>query len=698
MIVLPTIQRVKISDYELYPGRDGAGIEHDFLDGVTIVAGVNGLGKTTFLNAIFRAFLGDREISGLGNIGDRQLKVSKWPRIKFFAERVLDGAENATIEVSAKFLDDELSIKRSLNNLRLVELTLNDVVLNATEEQYEDTILNLCGLTAIADFYLLLRYLAFFLEDRLSAVWDRKAMDEIFRILFWEPSVSSAYTVLRDEIRVIDSDRRNQKYQLTKKEKKLEKDIAAKINAPNVTRELETLRNRQEAVLARLKLLKTDLDERESTLRDHTQKLERTKIQLEEQTRTLKHLHQHYFAASYPSISDVANYVLISLDSGMGCLICGNRDEGLAESIHESIKEGTCPLCHSGKHRHENVADEKSISSNEIEKQAHSVELERERLFSLSSSISRLEKERIELKVKYLEESRDLKNIESELQQLNASFPTDSQLDRAREIIEFENQELIELRFIQEEKEKKLANLLAQGNESVERMVDSITSDFSANIKEFLAEECELRYKKESGKIAQEKISSIPLEFPRFTVYMTSSTSPDVPQPREEKSNVSESQAEFVDLAFRMAMLKAMSANQATHSPCSLILETPEKSLDSVFISRAGNILRRFTLGSIETDQPMNQLIVSTNLNKEDMIPALFGLPPGNEVQVQTKNGEKYAFEKSKVIPTEEREERIINLLFEARSTAATRKFDDEYKLQYELSLHPEWEARIDYV
>src|ERR1035437_2935903 len=37
-----------IRGYELFPGADGGGIRQEFPTGVTIIAGVNGLGETTF--------------------------------------------------------------------------------------------------------------------------------------------------------------------------------------------------------------------------------------------------------------------------------------------------------------------------------------------------------------------------------------------------------------------------------------------------------------------------------------------------------------------------------------------------------------------------------------------------------------------------------------------------------------------------
>ena len=99
---------------------------------------------------------------------------------------------------------------------------------------------------------------------------------------------------------------------------------------------------------------------------------------------------------------------------------------------------------------------------------------------------------------------------------------------------------------------------------------------------------------------------------------MSSSTNP-VPSARVKKENVSESQAEFLDLAFRMALLDIISADGSAM----LVMETPEASLDSWFVRKAGRLMRQF---ASETADPPRKLLVTSNLNGTEMIPALLGL------------------------------------------------------------------------
>ena len=82
---------------------------------------------------------------------------------------------------------------------------------------------------------------------------------------------------------------------------------------------------------------------------------------------------------------------------------------------------------------------------------------------------------------------------------------------------------------------------------------------------------------------------------------------------RTGPNDVSESQREFIDLAFRMAMMRAASADGSA----SLVIDTPESSLDAVFAKRAGEILIRFA------DGDGNSLIVTSNLVEGSLIPTL---------------------------------------------------------------------------
>ena len=58
MIHFPVIRRLEVRGYELFQTEKTDGISHDFERGVHAIVGINGLGKTTRLNMLYRALMG----------------------------------------------------------------------------------------------------------------------------------------------------------------------------------------------------------------------------------------------------------------------------------------------------------------------------------------------------------------------------------------------------------------------------------------------------------------------------------------------------------------------------------------------------------------------------------------------------------------------------------------------------------------
>ena len=67
MVCLPILKELRVTGYELFPGDpSGSGIAWSFQNGVTVVAGINGLGKTTLLMMILRSLTGRYDLTGDG--------------------------------------------------------------------------------------------------------------------------------------------------------------------------------------------------------------------------------------------------------------------------------------------------------------------------------------------------------------------------------------------------------------------------------------------------------------------------------------------------------------------------------------------------------------------------------------------------------------------------------------------------------
>lgn len=687
IVHFPVITDFSIEQYGLFPGEDGDGLRHDFKPGVTVIAGVNGLGKTTSLNALFRVLVGPHDWTANNTekgIGNLQHKLTSWKNKNYFSERVLDAAHNSTISATIHFNNDIISITRRLKDLSIVAFTHNDIPQANNHDHYQNIVCDLSGVGSFFDFYFVLKYLVFFLEERSSSAWDKKAMDGILRILFFSKGEATDFALLRDNIQKDDSEKRNVRaYGGKLKSKKAEVLKKTKSSAA-IGRELGSIETELSALRQRSDELETEILKADSLRNEARQKHARAKLALEEKQRNHQELEQNYFSNIFPTIETIANYVLVGLDSGSGCLVCGSREVGLAERIHNKIQNGECPVCETSSEHHENIVPTQVVNSIRLDKAALEVEKERDELNKLNSEISNFSSEYKLLLQEQLDTNQKLYAVSEQEQVIKSKLPpTDEEVNRLERQIKDNDDYVKELKNKQVLLEDKLKGMLKNGSNKVKDISSQIEMHFNSYIKSFLAEKCELRFEPMIDSVANEAEK---LEFPRFTVRMTSSTSPELPQPRHNRFSVSESQAEFVDLAFRMALIRTVS----TSSPAMMILETPEASLDSIFIGKAGQLLNEF---ASDDRGAGNRLIVSSNLNKEDMIPALFGVPPEDEVKRWKKSSPNSPFRDIKhLVPREKREERIINLIRHAKESASIHQYREEYLYRFNQAVFPDWE------
>src|SRR5882672_7733059 len=117
---LPRFEHIIIDRLSLYRGK----ISHPIVPGVNMVIGGNGVGKTTFVNTLLFALVGNAEYE-VQNVAGRSQRI---PVVSpdFFQGRVLpEDEKDASVTLKFTLADDEIEISRSLFRPSILGLKIN---------------------------------------------------------------------------------------------------------------------------------------------------------------------------------------------------------------------------------------------------------------------------------------------------------------------------------------------------------------------------------------------------------------------------------------------------------------------------------------------------------------------------------------------------------------------------------------------
>lgn len=653
MAKLPVLKRIDIEGYDLYPGIDGRGLHIDFKDGLTLILGTNGLGKTTLITLLYRMLTGPFDIPGLDNLdelGNLKLQVAQIDASKkrLFSSRSAVGAEGAAATLEFSVGDVNFSVRRSLVDLSLLGFSINqrEMAISSDPKQepelFHHHITEAAGLWAFSEWILMLRNLLFFFEDRRALVWDEDAQRQILRFLCLPPEQAKDIYLSHREIVSKDSEYRNQGYILRKQEKKIQKDLSRISDHDGLQTKLaaveESLNQFMSAQNEAAEAM-SRINEARVPIRTNLLKVEQD---LDSKRRSYQRAKLDSIRTSFPTLDDSKKYIFATLFSSKKCLACGSEASKAASLLDESLSKGICPVCGSD-HRADNVVIGNKMGAEEINRVEGEIHSFEKSFSAFSTDLSRLNKDFDVSKAKYEEARKKVSELSISKSALLRMLPESgdnsvhlkAELSSVRETLREMQEELAE-------KTKEFPAKVQALRESVVRRAAEIKERFNEYAKEFLLETCTLTWEETYWILGQtgEKVA-----FPTFYLDMTRSGQ-DTQYRREGPSSVSESQREFIELAFRMAIMKVFCGD----FPITLIIDTPESSLDAVFVRRAANVLSRFS------KEKTNRLLIASNLIDGELIPTLL-----KQAERETKP-------------------EIVNLMRLARPTAAVAQCSDEYE------------------
>ena len=651
MINLPLLHSLDVKDYGLYPGDNPASptMHIDFESGLTLVLGANGLGKTTLVTMLYRLLTGPNEIPALlraTDLGNARLEVVplRMPVLRSFAHRVSDNAAQATARIEFDVGDERVSVERNLRDLSLRSFRVGQSVPTTDEQQYQDEMARLANVSSFGDWILLLRYIVFYFEDRLSLVWDPSAQRQLLRIFFLELERARHWTEKEREILEVDSEFRNLRSAVNRQERQMASTESVFPTRPDILRELDELEEHRRKAAESLEDLVSQLSQVES---EHERaRLDFLTLEQKRESlyREVERSQLLVISAQLPRHADTMRYIFAQLLSEAECLVCGNRDPRVLDSIESRIQSGECIVCGIGRtsERNETPVDLASERSIQLEERLRATDSELE---AARNTLEELEAERSRTASDVQELQTAIARNAADRDSLLKRLPPEESVMRER------HQDLTSLRAIvevlQSDLNKKLLSfedVTADAIATMSEQAQQVQTYFGEYAREFLFEDCRLVW---SPRLEQLGQSGSRINFPAFGLELGGSDLSGTRR-RSGPNDVSESQREFIDISFRMALAKVAARDGVT----SLVMDAPESSLDVVFENRAARVL-----GTFGRPEAGNRLLITSNLGTGDLIP--------NLLRIAAEEGD--------------RTRRVVDLLSIAAPTAAIRSLRDEY-------------------
>jgi hypothetical protein len=649
MTAFPVFDRLVVSGYGMYPGTKAKpGLDIAFGPGLTLILGANGLGKTTLVNMLYRMCSGPTDIPSLaggGELGGRSLASSRLGRSeqRQFAERVVDRAVDATATLEMELGASRLAVTRSLQTLELLALEVDDHALGTGEGEFQKAIVRAAGLSTFADWILLLRHVAFYFEDRRALVWDPTAQRQIFRMLLLPSETSDKWSKLERDILTLDSRMRNLLALLTREERHYSRAEAALGTEKEVRDELQQLEAQQGADHPRLDRLDQEvvqLDAGRTTARLNAL---RAALAQESAYRDLERRQLLAIDSVFPTQDATARYLLSKLFANQQCVTCGSPAPDAAAAMRDRLEQDSCVVCG---HRFETSQDGPSFSTRSL-KNAES------RLQKASAQSDAAEEERQEVESAYAATVAQLQTLNATVSARTARIdalvarlpPEEAELHDTRAALAGFRLQVEEMKTELARRRRVFGDFITSATRTVATRSDAIQSVFAEFADGFLLENCRLSWSPHKAQLGQ---TGQQMTYPAFELDM-GGTDYASPVRRRGPLQVSESQREFVDLAFRMTLMTVAGSDGVG----SLVIDAPESSLDAVFVTRAATVLTRFSHRT-----PDNRLIVTSNLIEGDLIPELL-----SQSGIESP-----------------RDPRVVDLLQVAAPTAATRQLSAEYR------------------
>jgi len=597
---LPKVESVKFQGFDLY--KNESSFEVPLQKSVNCLIGANGLGKSSFLNAVMFA------ITGCVPANPRKFKsaqeyfktASKFDRTNdYFSGRISEESRpNASVGVTLVFGSTSIFIERlifsedNINELRICE-NGNDWEVLSTD-RYTETIRRVSNLSYPL-FVFLLHFVSLFDEERHLLMWDDEALTSALFIAFGSSAeFAEQYETLNRKFQRADSKARNARYGAQQEEKRLAEidetfNPSTGLSAQEIERinaKAEGLRDESDTLQDRLQSKETELRDVELKWFDLTSEL--SELELEYRNLFNERLQKNSRVSFHPTISN-------SIE-GDECAICGSID--VAKGINDYLAKNQCPLC-------ESSIDDAQDKDDELLEKLKRIDIQigetRDEMDVIFKQRDRLKYEVSEVRERYLSVEEDYnsfisRNSEHINSMLHTSNLEGNLLQEKIRKIKKSRQGFIEDSEKYYKERDEYRNLIKKYENSLQKSYELGAESFVPRFRElsesFIGLPIDVELEKKKGKT---KVG--------FGLKLRMKD-----QLRLSPERLSESQRFFIDIALRMSLLEVLS-----NTPTSIFVDTPEGSLDIAYEARAGDMFSNFTSHE-------NSILMTANLRSSELV------------------------------------------------------------------------------
>jgi len=627
-IYLPELISINIKNFTLYP--NGLNYEYDFVKGVNLIIGGNGMGKTTFVNIIKYAIIGHykKQFDYTKTYKDRLIEKRILYPLNYFKNRMDDEfvkTENAKVIIHFNINQKRFKVERDLEEITLSSFSVDGNIIDGTlisqskyealnendksvflQFKYEKLIEQYSGLL-FDDLIFFVNEILFFGEDHKTILWNdgvtgSNVQNELFNNYFNSPELNRERQEAQRQAKYFDSLSRHRSEDIRAIRKVLDKVsnndgssdstidmIKFQSDIEDIDYEIEKIQSSRVSNDTRVSLLQNKLNE--LIINSNELEIQKNKTESELISKAWETLHPQY------------DIFAKNIEYNHICPICNKPNDNL---FHDLLEHPNC--CFSCGAEIEEITDDnlkkkyKDISNEykNIHIQIQNNQKEIKQSDDLNRNLDNefrvldLKKRKLQTKLRAVEFSKSKNNENSDLQVFRDEI---FRLEKEKDL----NQEKSRI-------ELARADLFSREIESqITQNVSKFSSLFSSFAESFLGVTCSLTFDNLNGT---SKRRFYPVIDGRIRFY---------------EEELSESQRFFIDHSFRMSILSFFYT-----TPTFYIVETPDSSLDISYENNAATVFLKFL------KQP-NSLIITSNLNnssfvnyivdnKEDICVSIIGL------------------------------------------------------------------------